>query len=163
MSPTLEFHDISFRLNVQEREEEGIWLYVFSRILKIYTLRRASFYHFFTRKLSTVNLVEEATPSLDRKMMKLLTFDNLFPNLVPRALFPAFGGGASKAGKSALGTRLLVSVIKLVVEWRRLSRFPAKMTLVHTRASLSTDEENLVLVVVLVLESKGLYHQSVSA
>ena len=29
--------------------------------------------------------MEEATPSPDRKMMKLPTFDNLFPNLVPRA------------------------------------------------------------------------------
>ena len=51
----------------------------------------------FTRKVSTVNLVEEATPSLDRKIIKLPTFDNLFPNLVLRALFPNFGGGASKS------------------------------------------------------------------
>ena len=59
MSPTLEFHDISFRLNVQEREEEGIWLYVFSRILNIYTPRKASFYHFSPEKLaSTVNFSE---------------------------------------------------------------------------------------------------------
>ena len=62
MSPTLEFLDISFRLNVQEREEEGIWLYVFSRILKIYTPRKASFYHFSPEKLALLTLVKEATP-----------------------------------------------------------------------------------------------------
>ena len=45
--------------------------------------------------------------------------------------------------------------LKLVVEWRRLPRFPAKMTLPHARALLYYSE-NLVLVVVLVLESKGL-------
>ena len=35
-----------------------------------------------------------------------------FLNLVPRALFPGFGGGAPppKPGKSALGTRLHISV-----------------------------------------------------
>ena len=58
---------------------------------------------FFTRKLRTVNLVEEATPSLDRKMIKLPTFDNLFPNLVLRALFPDFGGGASKSREKRSG------------------------------------------------------------
>ena len=84
MSPTLEFHDISFRLNVPEREEEGIWLYVFPRILKIYTPRKASFYHFLPEKLALLTLVEEATPSPDRKMIKLPTFDKLFPNLVSR-------------------------------------------------------------------------------
>ena len=30
--------------------------------------------------------------------------------------------------------------LKLVVEWRRLSRFPAKMTLVHARALLSIEK-----------------------
>ena len=42
--------------------------------------------------------------------------------------------------------------LKLVVEWRRLPRFPAKMALVYARALLSI-EKNLVPVVVLVLES----------
>ena len=45
----------------------------------------------------------------------------------------------------------------LVVEWQRLSLFPAKMTLVHERALLKY-WENLVLVVVLVPESKALYY-----
>ena len=36
----------------------------------------------FARKVSTVTfLVEEVTPSADRKMIKLLTFDDLFPPL----------------------------------------------------------------------------------
>ena len=43
------------------------------------------------------------------------------------------------------------------VEWRRLSSFPAKMTLVHAWALL---RRNLVLVVVLVSESKVLYWPS---
>ena len=104
MSPTLEFHDISFRLNVQEREEEGIWLYVFSRILKIYTPRKASFYHFPPEKLALLTLVKEATPSPDRKMIKLPTFDNLFPNLVPgRFSLACFGGGASKSREKRSG------------------------------------------------------------
>ena len=63
-------------------------------------------------------------PSPDSKMIKLLTFDNLFPPL---------RHSHSK---------------KLEVKWRRLSRFPAKMTLVHAWATLSI-LENLVLVVVL--------------
>ena len=33
-------------------------------------------------------------------------------NLVPRALFPGFGGGAGKPGKSALGTRLSFEYLK---------------------------------------------------
>ena len=47
-------------------------------------------------------------PSPDSKMIKLLTFDNLFPPL---------RHSHSK---------------KLEAERRRLSRFPAKMTLVHS-------------------------------
>ena len=43
--------------------------------------------------------------------------------------------------------------LKLVVEWRRLPRFPAKMRLVHARALTTKYWGNLVLVVVLVLES----------
>ena len=39
---------------------------------------------------------------------------------------------------------------KLVVEWRRLPRFPTKMMLAHARTPI---RENLVLVVVPVLES----------
>ena len=46
--------------------------------------------------------------------------------------------------------------LKIVVKWRRPSRFPAKITLVHAFTTLYW--ENLVLVVVLVLESKVLLH-----
>ena len=42
-------------------------LKVFSRILKIYTPRKASFYHFSQEKLALLPLVKEVTPSLDRK------------------------------------------------------------------------------------------------
>ena len=52
-------------------------------------------------------MLKEVKPSFDRKMIKLLKFDN--------SLNP-------------------------VVEWRRLSSFPAKMTLVHARALLGIEE-----------------------
>ena len=56
-----------------------------------------------------------------------------------------------KFSHERLDTNLFPFPLKLVVEWRRLSRFPAKMTLTHPRALL----ENLVLEVVLFLESKA--------
>ena len=47
---------------------------------------------------------------------------------------------------------------KLVVEWRRLPRFPAKMTLVRVRAYYLGLRKSLTrLAVVLVLESEALY------
>ena len=61
--------------------EFEIWLKVFSRILKIKTPRKASFYHFSLAKLALLPLVKEVTPSPDRKMIKLLTFDILFSPL----------------------------------------------------------------------------------
>ena len=60
---------------------------------------------FLTKKVSRViYILKKVKPSSDRKMIKLLTFDDLFPPL-----------------------RLL----KLLVELRGLSRFATKMTLVH--------------------------------
>ena len=50
-------------------------------------------------------------------------------------------------------------VWKPVVEWCQLPRFPAKMTLAHARTLLSIEKIS-VLVVVLVLESKGLYYSA---
>ena len=55
-------------------------------------------------------LPEKKVTSPDRKMLKLQTYENLFPWLRAQ---------------------------KTVVEWRRLSRFPAKMTLAHASALLS--------------------------
>ena len=56
-----------------------------------------------------------------------------------------------KFSHERLDTNLFPFPLKLVVEWWRLLRFPAKMTLAHARALL----ENLVLEVVLFLESKA--------
>ena len=53
-----------------------------------------------------------------------------------------------KFSHERLDTNLFPFPLKLVVESRRLSRFPAKMTLAHARALL----ENLVLEVVLFLD-----------
>ena len=57
-----------------------------------------------------------------------------------------------KFSHERLDTNLFPFPLKLVVEWRRLSRFPAKMTLAHARALL----ENLVLEVVLFLKLRSL-------
>ena len=44
--------------------------------------RNSSQYFFFTRKVSTVIIIEGGSePSPDCKMLQLLTFDNLFPPL----------------------------------------------------------------------------------
>ena len=56
-----------------------------------------------------------------------------------------------KFSHERLDTNLSPFPLKLVVEWWRLSRFPAKMTLAHARALL----KNLVLEVFLFLESKA--------
>ena len=53
----------------------------FLRILKKKTPRIASFYHVSLEKLALLPLVKEVTPTSDRKMIKLLTFDNFFPAL----------------------------------------------------------------------------------
>ena len=54
-----------------------IWPNVLSRILKKYP---ESFIVLFIqqKKVSTAILLKEVKPSPDRKMIKLLTFDNLF-------------------------------------------------------------------------------------
>ena len=58
----------TFRFKEEDDYEYDIWLWVFSRILKIETPRKASFYHFSREKLALLPLVEEVLPSLDRKM-----------------------------------------------------------------------------------------------
>ena len=59
---------------------------------------------FSLKKLVRFFILKEVKPSPDGKMIKLLTFDNLF---------------------------LPLRHLKLVVEWRCLSRFATKMALVH--------------------------------
>ena len=85
------------------------------------------FFFFFTKKVRTVFYTEEIQSSADSKMtkmIKLLTFDILFPPL--RDI---------------------------------LAKTCCRMMTAHWRALVSI--ENLVLVVVLVLESKALYFRSV--
>ena len=69
----------SFRFEDDYKYE--MWLKVFLRILKTKTPRKASFYHFSLKKLALLTSMKKVTPSRDRKMIKLLTFDNLFPPL----------------------------------------------------------------------------------
>ena len=70
----------SFRFEDDDGYDYEICLKV-SRILKIYTPRRASFHHLSLENLALLPLVKGVKPSPDRKMLKLLTFDNLFPPL----------------------------------------------------------------------------------
>ena len=67
-----------FRFEDEDDYAYEIWLRVFSRIVKILTSRKASFYHISPEKLAPLSLVKEVTPSPDRKMIKFPTFDNLF-------------------------------------------------------------------------------------
>ena len=73
-------YTLQSRLTLYEYE---ISLRVFSRILKIQTPRKASFYHFSLEKLALLPLVNDVdvTRSPDRKMIKLPTFDNSFSPL----------------------------------------------------------------------------------
>ena len=65
----------TFRFKDEDDYEYEIWLEVFSRMLKIYTPRKASFYHFSLEKVALLSLVKEVMSSPDRKMIKL---DTLF-------------------------------------------------------------------------------------
>ena len=67
----------TFRFKDENDYEYEILLEVSLRLTKIWTPLKASFYHFSLEKLALLLLVKEATPSPDRKMIKLLTFDNL--------------------------------------------------------------------------------------
>ena len=71
----------SFRFEDENDYDYEIWLNVLSRILKKCTLQKATLSFWFTIKVSTVIFIKEIKPSPDRKMIKLLTFDNLFPPL----------------------------------------------------------------------------------
>ena len=53
----------------------------FVRVLKKKTARQASIYFFSPKKLVRLFILKEVKPSPDSKMIKLLTFDNLFPPL----------------------------------------------------------------------------------
>ena len=49
------------------------------------TARKASFYFFFSlEKIELLPILKEVKPSLNRKVIKLLTFDNSFPPLLAK-------------------------------------------------------------------------------
>ena len=77
--------------------------------------RTPSFISLFSpEKLTRLFLLNEVKPSFDPKVIRLQTFDNLIISVTTAFL------------------------LKPVVESRRLSRFPAKMTLVHAHAARTT-------------------------
>ena len=102
----------TFRFEDKNKYEYEIWFKVFSLTLKKKKTGNVSSTIFYTR-IALLSLLEKVKPSLDRKMIKLLT---LIWWLVSSTT--AFS-------------------LKPVVEWRLLSRFPSKMTLFHAQALLS--------------------------
>ena len=71
----------SFRFEDEEECEYEIQLKLFVRVLKKDT-RQASFYFSFPpKKLVRLSILNEVTSSPDDKIIKLLTFNNLFPPL----------------------------------------------------------------------------------
>ena len=103
----------TFKLEVESDYKYEIWLNVFSLTFKKYTLRKASLYFWFKRKVSTVILIERSQ---------------------------AFSGSQND---KTFNVWLLVSAtttfsLKSVIKWRWLSCFPAKMTLVHARCEHKT-------------------------
>ena len=73
----LNFTTENFRF--EDENEYEIKLKIFARVLKKKTPRKASFYFFSPKKLVRLFILKEVKPSPDSKMIKLLTFDNLFP------------------------------------------------------------------------------------
>ena len=71
----------TFRFKDGDVYDYEILLKVFFAYSQNMTSRKASFYHFSREKLALLSLVKEVIPSADCKMIKLLTFDNLFPPL----------------------------------------------------------------------------------
>ena len=71
----------TFTFKDQNDYEYEIWFKVFSRSVKKWTPQNTSLHFFSPEKLVLLSLLEEVKPFPDRKMIKLLTFDNLFPSL----------------------------------------------------------------------------------
>ena len=73
----------TFMFEDENDYEYEIWFQVFSRIINKQTPRNSSLYFFSPEKLALLSLLKEVEPSPDCKMLKRLTFDNLFPPLRP--------------------------------------------------------------------------------
>ena len=103
----------TFRFEDQDHYVDEISLESVLRSLK--KIDTPSFISLFSpEKLTRLFLLKEVKPSSDPKVIRLQTFDNLIISVTTAFL------------------------LKPVVESRRLSRFPAKMTLVHTHAARTT-------------------------
>ena len=71
--------DIRYQRALDWRTKFEVYLKVFARVLKKKTPRKASFCFFFSpKKLVQLFIPKEVQPYPDSKMIKLLTFDNLF-------------------------------------------------------------------------------------
>ena len=72
----------TFRFEDENHYEYEIWFKVFSRIVKKKIDTPEFFIVLFSaEKLALLSLLKEVEPSPDCKMLKLLTFDKLFPPL----------------------------------------------------------------------------------
>ena len=80
--PFIEKSWYPFQILESFRSEYENQLTVFARVLKKKAARKASRYFFFSlKKLVRLVMLKEFKPSPDSKMIKLLTFDILFPPL----------------------------------------------------------------------------------
>ena len=103
----------TFRFEDEDHYVDEISLESVLRSLK--KIDTPSFISLFSpEKLTRLFLLKEVKPSSDPKVIRLQTFDNLIISVTTAFL------------------------LKPVVESRRISRFPAKMALVHTHAARTT-------------------------
>ena len=74
---------MTFRFEDENEYEYEIQLNFFSPILKKIDAPKSFIVPFFfsLENIALLYLLKEVKPSVDRKMIKLLTFDNLFPPL----------------------------------------------------------------------------------
>ena len=105
----------SFRFQDEDDYDYEIWFKVFFEYRQKIVTLEFFILLFSPEKLALLSWLKEVTRSPDRKMLKLLTFDNLFPPL-------------------------RYSRHKIVVEWRGLPRFPVKITLPHGPALLTIEK-----------------------
>ena len=79
----LVFHHFTIEnFSFEDKYEYEIKLKVFARVLQEKrTPQKASFYCFSPKTLGQLFILEKVKPSPDTKMIKCLTFDNLFPPL----------------------------------------------------------------------------------
>ena len=154
----------SFRFKDENVEYQyEIWLKAIARVLKTrHPGKLHFFFFFFTKKVTTVICTEGVKPSPDGKMIKPLTFDNLF---TPMDVTSHFSTMLEPIMSASFPSSLSIIhfhatttfALKLGVDLRR--PYYVFQNDAGSRLSNTQYWENLVLVVVLVSEFKALLFQ----